>query len=185
MPPAMACSPAGPSTGDREAVDHSVVVRLPRVHARRPESGLVRCVGEQLRLKRNPVAHAVDMPSLANQRAVEEVAGIDLDPGLIGKYLQHAARHRVLEPGGELWFGRLARVEHEVVIDPAPDDDLRVAPVTDNLVQHAPGREVERRPRNGLACPRWNQGSVDWRIVRRRYRQPMAQNPAWRTLAGE
>ena len=71
------------------------------------------------------------------------------------------------------------------MIDPAADDDLRVAPVTDDLIDNAPTREVERRSGNVAQLARGNERRVDRRIAVRRKRQPVAHGASRRTLAGE
>src|SRR3546814_14677671 len=65
------------------------------------------------------------MAVLADERAVEEVAGIDLHPRLGGPQLQHASRFRVLQPGGEFGLAGDALVEHEIMVISAAGDDLR------------------------------------------------------------
>src|SRR3546814_3737080 len=72
------------------------------IDPRRSEGGLVGRVGKFLGFERDAVAHAVEMAALADERAVEEVAGIDLHARLGRPQLEHAARFRILQPGGEL-----------------------------------------------------------------------------------
>ena len=173
------------NAGDGQPVDHAVVVRLARVHPRRSERRLVGRVGKDLRLERDPVAHAVDVLLLADQRAVEEVAGVDLDSRLVGQHLEHAARARVLEPRGELGLGRLAGIEHEIVVDPAADDDLRVAPVAHDLVENSPAGEIEWRARDGPQLSRRDERGVDRRVAVRGDGQAVGQRSARRAFAGE
>ena len=61
--------------------------------------GVVGRIGEVLRLEREPVALAVLAAAGAVQRAVEEVAGVELDPRLGRLERQHAAARRVAQRG--------------------------------------------------------------------------------------
>src|SRR3954453_6151930 len=66
----------------REPVDRVRPVRLVRAQDRRREVRVVRGVGEVLRLERETVALAVLPARRAVQRAVEEVARVELQAGL-------------------------------------------------------------------------------------------------------
>src|SRR3546814_3843838 len=68
----------------RDAIDHAVMIGFAGIDPRRSEGGLVGRVGKFLGFQRDAVAHAVEMAVLADERAVEEVAGIDLHPRLSG-----------------------------------------------------------------------------------------------------
>src|SRR3546814_9451500 len=63
----------------RDAIDHAVMIGFAGIDPRRSEGGLVGRVGKFLGFQRDAVAHAVEMAVLADERAVEEVAGIELD----------------------------------------------------------------------------------------------------------
>src|SRR3546814_9193245 len=71
------------------------------------------------------------MAVLADERAVEEVAGIDLHSRLGRQHFEHASARGILEPRGELGFRRQPRVEREIMVVAAPDHDLRVGAVAD------------------------------------------------------
>ncbi len=75
----------------RERVDRRRVVRVARVEPGRRERLLVRRVGIVLRLQRQPVTLAVGPAARAVERAVEEVARVELDPRLGGPDLERAA----------------------------------------------------------------------------------------------
>src|SRR3546814_8407788 len=100
----------------RDAIDHAVMIGFAGIDPRRSEGGLVGRVGKFLGFQRDAVAHAVEMAVLADERAVEEVAGIDLHPRLSGPQLEHASRFRVLQPGGEFGLAGDALVEHEIMV---------------------------------------------------------------------
>src|SRR3546814_12306305 len=76
----------------RDAIDHAVMIGFAGIDPRRSEGGLVGRVGKFLGFERDAVAHAVEMAALADERAVEEVAGIDLHARLGRPQLEHAAR---------------------------------------------------------------------------------------------
>src|SRR3546814_1423282 len=71
------------------------------------------------------------MAVLADERAVEEVAGIDLHSRLGRQHFEHASARGILEPRGELGFRRQPRVEREIMVVAATDHDLRVGAVAD------------------------------------------------------
>src|SRR4030088_1719518 len=79
----------------RELIDGRRVVRLPRTEDRRREVRLVRRIWEVLGLQRQPVPLAVLLVAGAVQRAVEEVARVELDPRLVGLDRQQASAGRI------------------------------------------------------------------------------------------
>src|SRR3546814_6885725 len=85
------------------------------------------------------------MAVLADERAVEEVAGIDLHSRLGRQHFEHASARGILEPRGELGFRRQPRVEREIMVVAAPDHDLRVGAVADAVADDAAVAEIEFR----------------------------------------
>src|SRR3546814_3979419 len=82
----------------RDAIDHAVMIGLAGIDPRRSERGLVGRVGKFLGFQRDAVAHAVEMAVLADERAVEEVAVVDLHPRLGGPQIGRASyRERVYQ----------------------------------------------------------------------------------------
>src|SRR5690349_2064971 len=85
-------------TGRRELVGRRRVVRLARIELRRRElADLIRGVREVLGLERQSVALAVLPATRAVQRAVQEVARIELEPRLVGRDRQQTPAGRVEE----------------------------------------------------------------------------------------
>src|SRR5215217_555716 len=84
----------------REPVDRARPVGLARPDGRRREVGVIRRVGVVLGLEREPVALAILAAARPVQRAVEEVARVELDPGLGGGDRQQASARRVEQAGG-------------------------------------------------------------------------------------
>src|SRR3546814_10654434 len=105
------------------------------------------------------------MAVLADERAVEEVAGVDLHPRLGGPQLQHASRFRVLQPGGEFGLAGDALVEHEIMVISAAGDDLGIAPVEDAVADDALAREIEHDARDRLQLARRDQRIVYRRVT--------------------
>ena len=58
--------------------------------ARRSEGGVVGRVGKELALERYAIAHSVHVALLSDQRAIEEIASIDLDSRLVGKDFEYS-----------------------------------------------------------------------------------------------
>src|SRR3546814_10389698 len=101
---------------------------------------------------------ALPISALADERAVEEVAGIDLHARLGRPQLEHAARFRILQPGGEFGLAGDALVEHEIMVISAAGDDQRIAAVADAVADDPPAGEVEHAARNRLQLARRAQG---------------------------
>ncbi|KAG5719920.1 hypothetical protein E4T56_gene15533, partial [Termitomyces sp. T112] len=132
------------------------------------EIGMVGRIGKLLRLQRDAVAHAIDVPVLAQHRAVDESACIELDPRLGGKHFQHPARGPVGQTRQEL--GRLGqpRVDGEIVVVAARDRQLLVMPVAQGLAHHAPLAKIKGRARHRAQFAGGDQGSIDRRVTGRR-----------------
>ena len=107
-----------------------------------------------LGLQGEAVALAVHPPAGADERAVEEVAGVELDAGLGGEHLEGAAAVGVLGAGGEeqLAVVQLA-VEHPVVVVAAPDHELLERGVADAVADRRRRAEVHRRALDGSMAP--------------------------------
>src|SRR5215213_5561525 len=143
-----------------EPVDRSGVVALAGAQHGRREVGVVGRVRVVLGLQSQAVALAVGAAAGPDQGAVEEVARVELDAGLVGEDLQYPPAARVLQPGRQLQPGA-APVEHPVVVVAAADLELLEAVVTDALAD--PGRtgEVHRRAGHRVDGPGGDQGGVD------------------------
>src|SRR3546814_14634950 len=100
------------------------MIGLAAIDPRRSERGLVGRVGKFLGFQRDAVAHAVEMAVLADERAVEEVAGVDLQPRPGGPKLQQAYRFRILPPGGGFQPAGDTLVEHESMVLSEVSDEL-------------------------------------------------------------
>src|SRR5437016_2752102 len=97
----------------RERVDGRGLVRLPGTEDRRREVGLVRRIWEVLGLERQPIALAVLPATRAVERAVQEVARVELDSRLGGRDRQLATAGRIQQPRRRVEVTRMAgRVEH-------------------------------------------------------------------------
>ena len=73
-------------------------------------------IREHLRLEHDRVALAVQLAGLADDRAVDEIARIELDPRLFGQDLHHAARHRILDPRHQPGCGDRRAAHHPIMI---------------------------------------------------------------------
>src|SRR5438874_7563481 len=112
----------------------------------------VRCVRPDMRLQAYGVRLPVELAALARDRAVEIVAGIDLEAGLIGEQLHDAHRARRLHTRRERKLA-VARETVGMVVTPAVAQ-LLVA-LADALADGPRLAEVERRA--GNAAPRLRQ----------------------------
>ena len=150
----------------RQGVDGRRVVGLPGTEDRRREVRLVRRVGEVLGLQREPVALAVLPAARADERAVEEVAGVELDPGL-GRS-RSSARGRspgraAARPGAAR--RRAGPVEHPVVVVAAAEHELLVVARGAARRSRASVAEVERRAGHRVDRAGRDQGRVDRRVA--------------------
>src|SRR5437773_2815432 len=105
---------------DGELVDRARAVLLSRTQRGRREARLVRRVGKMLCLHREAVAMTVDDAILPPQRAIEEVAGIELEPRLRRVDLHYPAARRLVDPRCKRRAGVGTLVQHEVVIIAPP-----------------------------------------------------------------
>src|ERR1700741_1090077 len=107
----------------------------------------------------NAGARAVSPPALAGDAAGERVAGVELDAGLGGEHLEHAAAGGIAQPRGELRPLAYAVEREGVVVSPG-DAELLVARI-DALAQRGRRGEVERRAADLAALARGDQRGVD------------------------
>src|SRR5690242_10300877 len=131
-----------------EAVDRGALVGLAGAQDRGREVGVVGGVGEVLGLEGEGVALAVGLLADAQESAVEEVAAVELDAGLVGVYFDGAAVLGLPEPSSEphaMAVGLSA--EDEVVVVAAAEDELLVV-TTQSLADRGRLAEVERRARD-------------------------------------
>src|SRR5690242_1367136 len=84
-----------------ELEDRGGLVDLPGPQHRRREVRVVRRVRVVLGLEGEAVTLAVHPATGAHQRAVEEVAGVELDARLVGVHAEHPAAGRLADPGGQ------------------------------------------------------------------------------------
>src|SRR5690349_19936669 len=97
---------------------------MARLQDRGREGRVIRRVGEVLRLQRQRPAMAVDLTAFAPDRAVEEVARVELNSRLVGVDVESAAAGRLDDSGGMV--ARAAAVEHPIMVVTARDLELLV-----------------------------------------------------------
>ena len=90
------------------------------------------------------------MPVLADEVAVEKVAGVELDARLGAEDFEDAPGFRVLEPRGELGGRRQPGIEREIMVIAATEADLRVGPVADAVGDRGRRPEVKDGAGDGL-----------------------------------
>jgi hypothetical protein len=133
-----------------------VLVHLPRAVHLAGEPRLVHGVRVVLRLQAHPAVLGVDGAALAHV-ALEEVAGVELQPGLVPPQLHHAAgvrlahHHHLAHP-----LPVRRAVEHEVDVVPALH-------LRDARAWRRGGPEVEGRPGDGRDGARRDEAAADRR----------------------
>src|SRR5215216_6384576 len=165
-----------------EAVDGGGLVPLTRRQHGRREVGVVGRVGVVLGLEGEPVALPVHPAAGADQRPVQEVAGVELDARLVGDDLQDPAAPRLDDPGRQLEAAAVP-VQHPVVVVAAPDDEL-LEPVADARPDGGRAPEVHRRAADPGDLAGRDQGRVNRRVVAGLEGQLVAVDVA-RALAGQ
>src|SRR5439155_1165600 len=90
------------STSFRDAeCEHGLrLIALPRAQNRRGEVRVIGRIGEVLRLQAERAAMLVNMAGFACDCAVEEIAGVELQPGLRRRDIERSAALRILELRG-------------------------------------------------------------------------------------
>ena len=66
----------------------------------------------------------MDAAILAGHGSIEEIAGIELDAGLVGPEFENAARAGIFDPGGKARLAGGAAAQAEIVIVALPDQNL-------------------------------------------------------------
>src|SRR6185312_16736569 len=83
-----------------EFIDDGVHVSLAGIEARRREILVVRRIRKHARLQADGVALAIGALAFAEEGAVHEVAGIELDAGRRDAHIHHPARTLLFHPRG-------------------------------------------------------------------------------------
>src|SRR4051812_24309200 len=115
---------------------------------------MVRAVREVLGLERDPLGLAVMTPSRADERAVQEVAAVDLHAGLGRVLIKRAAAFGIAHGGAEdqgsvVWS---LAIENEVVVVAKALCDLRMT-LTDALPMRCGVRKSKGVPATGASSP--------------------------------
>ena len=84
------------------------------------------------------------MAGFADRRAVEEIAGVELDAGLVGEQFEDAAAAGILDPRHQMEIAGRRAGDDVIVVIALAEADLRVAPVADAGADHARLAEIER-----------------------------------------
>src|SRR6185369_4881776 len=128
----------------REAVQRGVAIDFAWGEPCGREVGPVGRIGPRVRFEAHGIGLPIEAAALSGGGAVKKVSGIDLQPGLVGEQLEHAAGRWLSQPRGK---ARLAawRRKAEIMVITAAHSQLRM---------------VVANPRTDLdACPK-----VEWRI---------------------
>src|SRR6266540_924999 len=107
---------------------------------------MVRRVGKMLGLETEAGAVRVHPPALPRDRAVEEVARVELHPGLGRADIERAPAARLYQAGGVRKTRSAAAVEHPVVVVSPAKAQLHVV-LRDARADPCRGAKIERRPR--------------------------------------
>src|SRR4051794_3745074 len=149
-------------------------VGLARGQSRRTELGAVGRVGEQLRLEGDAVTLPQQPVGPRSLAAVEEVAGVHLQAGLVGVQFEAGAGVRRREHGRRTVP---VRSEDDVVVDASSGLDLLVWR-TDGPPDDARAPEVEGGPGDLRDVARGYAGRIDRRVAIRRQLEEMAVDTA-------
>src|SRR5437899_12860098 len=84
-----------------EPVHRGLPVNVTRAKDDRRKGGLVDGIREMLRLKAKAGVPSIDHSTFADQRTVEVVGSVELNPGVSGVHLHDSARARVAGTGFE------------------------------------------------------------------------------------
>lgn len=145
---------------NREGPTDHAAVAASRVEPYRPERGSVCGVGKRLGLECHEVSHAGEPIAMAGDGAVERVARIELQPGLVGVDGQAKARPGVFEPGHRTALAGRAVAQHPVVIESPPDPEFFFGPDADPVPDAGGLSKVERGSGNGPSLTRRDQAVV-------------------------
>src|SRR5256712_8973994 len=126
---------------------------------------MIRRVGEVLGLQAGPVSQAVDLASLADDRAVEGVPRVESEAGLCRQHLEDPSGYRSDERRRGDQAGALA-IEDPVVIVAAREGELLVA-CADARADRRRLPEVHRRPRDSAQLAGRDETGADGREAAR------------------
>src|SRR5258708_38965431 len=101
-------------------------------------------------LQADGVTLAMGAVGFAEEGAIHEVAGIELDARRTDAHFHHPARNGVLHHGGRPQTSRGA-FDNEVMVVTAPEADLLILGVADAVSRPMGCAEVEWRARHGAA----------------------------------
>ena len=99
-----------------ELVDADLRIGLPGAQYRRGEIVVVGAVGELLRFERQRLAVALRLAVFADALAVEEVAAVNLQSGLVAQHLDGTSRGGFSDRGDLLDAAFGLAVDHPVVV---------------------------------------------------------------------
>src|SRR5437870_2175563 len=135
---------------------------------------MIRRVGEVLGLQAEPASQAVDLASLADDRAVEGVPRVELEAGLCRQHLEDPSGYRSDERRRGDQAGALA-IEDPVVIVAAREGELLVA-CADARADRRRLPEVHRRPRDSAQLAGRDETGADGREAARAQGKAVAEN---------
>ena len=175
---------AGATASGAEAVDHPLAVALTWTEdagrvAGAVEGRLIRRVGEEAGLEAEALPVAERSAAAPDDGAVEEVAGVELNPGCVGEDIKRTSGSGFRGPGSEAEACGDAEVEAMVVT--AGQAQLQVLGA-DALADAARVAEIKRRALDGGAFPSGDQGRVGRDETFRWNRQGVVEDVA---LTGE
>ena len=129
---------------------------------------LVRRVGVFLRLKADGGMLLIFDAFLARHAAIEEIAGVDLDAGLVGEDLQHDARQGRVDAGCQLLVVALAVVvafQAPIVVYAVAILDGGDGEVVHHLANLRGLQETHRRVLHPFLLSRCHEGGIGWCVV--------------------
>src|SRR5438270_666369 len=100
-------------------------------------------VGEMLRLERDAITHPIDLAAFSDGRAVDEIARIKLEPGLVAEDVHAPSGDGILQTSNQSGCPAGRPANNIIVIVAATDDDLRMR-VADPFLDQMRRAEVER-----------------------------------------
>jgi hypothetical protein len=105
-------------------------------------------IGKALRLECKPGRLPINGPASAGERAIQLIAGIELQPRLVGEYFEHSAALWLLQTRGETLGGGRVRHQHEIMVVTLPVQQLLVG-TADARASHNRPPEIEQGALNG------------------------------------
>src|ERR1700744_3345768 len=122
---------------------------------------MIRRIGEVVRFAAESCPLSVVAASVPFYSAVEKIAGVELDAGLVGENLQPPASRRLVDFSRERDFS-IRRIENPIVIVAVAELELLIVGI-DARADGGGFREVERCTSYGLQFACRNQSRIDWR----------------------